>query len=587
MTACHWKSWLMKQQIKSVIMTGSLILIVSITTVVPLQAQSIDSGAQSKKAPGKAAANEASERRPIFQSDVREVTVVFRAIDKDNQPVSGITAGDIQIEDDGVSRKITSFEGNVAHAQVVILADVSGSMSTVLEPLKGALFTFAGMVSKDLDREAGDVLLSLVPFSQTATMLIDRTPNPEEFREAVTRLRPSGTTALVDTVLATLVNAFGSKEISGARKPAVPPEQDTSPIPSRYRSKRSLAGIEGAKRSKFLVIFTDAGENASSHHWSDIASAMLGKDIVIYSVEFDSGSPDSNFRMLSRIALQSGGKVLRASSADLERVYAEIARDIRSHYLLTFSASDIGNPHRWRNIRLSTSRPETTLFARAGYCPQTPCQKADGSFVGGQPKNWNEVLEISRDPGVISSVRQSLQGLKFEYTAETMRIVRDLATNPLLIEKVWVSEGKRSGQTDRPSFIAHMANKGHQFVNIDAEVCGITVDNETSSLGQPNVAGNPPLKFSSEPVLRVVNPEIRLARRPGSAQPDGAAQDAYFQSQAIFYLKDPSGRIASRIRVQCNRPHFLLGEDLVQFAVRALEHGLKVKSQGTHQDDVL
>jgi VWFA-related protein len=587
MTACHWKSWLMRQRIKSVATTGSLILVASITTGVPLQSQSTDPGAQSKTAPGKPAANEASERRPIFQSDVREVTVVFRAVDKDNQPVSGITPGDIQIEDDGVSRKITSFEANVAHAQVVILADVSGSMSTVLEPLKGALYTFAGIVSKDLDREPGDVLLSLVPFSQTATMLIDRTPDPAEFKEAVTRLRPSGTTALVDTVLATLLNAFGSKEISSAGKPAGPPEQDTSPIPSRYRPKRSSTGIEGAKRSKFLVIFTDAGENASSHQWSDIASAMLGKDIVIYSVEFDSGSPDSNFRMLSRIALQSGGKVLRASSDDLERVYAEIARDIRSHYLLTFAASDIGNPHSWRNIRLSTSRPEITIFARAGYCPQTPCQKADGSFVGGRPKNWNEVLEISRDPGVILSVRQRLQGLKFEYTAETKRIVRDLATNPLLIEKVWVSEGKRSGKADRPSFIAHTANKGHQLVNIDAEVCGITVVTETSSLPQPNVAGDPPLKLSSEPVLRVVNPEIRLARRPGSAQPDGAAQDAYFQSQAIFYLNDPSGRIPSRIRVQCNRPHFLISEGLVQFAVRALEHGLKVKSQGTHPDDGL
>jgi hypothetical protein len=118
-------------------------------------------------------------------------------------------------------------------------------------------------------------------------------------------------------------------------------------------------------------------------------------------------------------------------------------------------------------------------------------------------------------------------------------------------------------------------------VGIDAEVCGITVDPETTSLSGPNVISDPSLTFSNEHVLTVVNPEIRIARRPGSAQDEsGTAEEAYFQSQAIFYLRDRSGRIPSRIRVQCNRPHFLIGDDLVQFAAQSLEHGLKVRSRG-------
>ena len=88
---------------------------------------------------GQGVAGEGSSRT-VFKSDVREVSVVFRVVDKDNQPVSGITPSDIQIDDQGISRSITSFRSNVGNAQVVILTDVSGSMGAVLEPLQGALF---------------------------------------------------------------------------------------------------------------------------------------------------------------------------------------------------------------------------------------------------------------------------------------------------------------------------------------------------------------------------------------------------------------------------------------------------------------
>ncbi len=98
----------------------------------------------------------------------------------------------------------------------------------------------------------------------------------------------------------------------------------------------------------------------------------------------------------------------RATADNLERLYAEIAKEIRSYYQLTFSAADVENPRIWRTLRLSTNHPGATIFARTGYCPETPCQKADGSFIGGSPKTWNEVLAISRDPGVIFSVRQRL-----------------------------------------------------------------------------------------------------------------------------------------------------------------------------------
>jgi VWFA-related protein len=529
-----------------------------------------------------------SARGPVFKSEAREVSVVFRVVDKKNQAIDGITSGEIHIDDEGISRIPTSFAANVAHAHVVILADVSGSMATVLEPLEGALSTFADLVSKDIDREPGDILLTLVPFGDTAEILVDRTPNAMEFKEAVTRLRPSGTTALVDTILGALLNAFRDQDLPALRKPAKSANQDMSPIPSEFRRKRPSAGIEGAKRSKFLVIFSDAGENASGHKWSDIASALLGKEVTIYSVAFDSGTPDANLSMLSNITAQSGGKVYRAKAGDLERIYSQIAHDIRSHYQLTFAASDVENRRRWRRIRLAVDRPEVTIFARSGYCPETPCQKPDGSFMGGQPTTWNEVLAINRDPGLIFSVREHLRALQFQYTAETERIVKDLSAAPLLIERVSPSRGKRSATAEKFRLISHTPQTENEDVDIDAEVCGIRLDSEAK--WAPQIANNGPvLAISGAQPLIVLNPEIRLARRPGSGREDDSSgtAEAYFQSQAVFSLRDPSGRIPSLVRVQCNRPHFLISDDLVQFAADAVEQALKatpVKSSEAEHD---
>jgi hypothetical protein len=46
-----------------------------------------------------------------------------------------------------------------------------------------------------------------------------------------------------------------------------------------------------------------------------------------------------------------------------------------------------------------------------------------------------------------------------------------------------------------------------------------------------------------------------------------------------FYLRDPSGRIPSTIEIKCDRPHYLVTDELVDLAIGALETGLKLTVQ--------
>jgi VWFA-related protein len=504
---------------------------------------------------------------PTFRSTVREVSVVFRVVDKQNRLVPGITREEIRLEDEGVQRKITSFSGDVSFSQIVVAADVSGSMMEVLEPLRAALFDFADLVGGESNEVSGDVLLTLLPFSETARVLVDRTPDPKEFKNAVSRLRPSGSTALIDAILSTILKAFGDVSVQPVAVKAS--ADDGGPILSEFRRRKSSSGMPAAKRSKFLVVFTDAGENASAHQWADIASAVLGKEVVIYSVIFDSGTPDANVPRLAGITKDSGGEVYRAKAGDLKRVYAQIARNIRGHYALTFDATDVTNARKWRNLRVSTTRPDLTVLANTGYCPETPCQKPDGSFVGGTPKTWNQVMSLNQDPAVISEVKQQFQSLSFSYTPSTNDIVSRLSETPLLIERRWNSHDKGS----KPYFVTHPAN---QPVSVDAEACGIMLATDR------RVAAQRSGERAGQPALEVIDPEIRLSRRPASGASTKVVsndQDDYFQSQAIFYLVDASGGIRPPLKVQCNRPHFLVGNGLAEFASEAVSEALKVRPE--------
>jgi hypothetical protein len=76
---------------------------------------------------------------------------------------------------------------------------------------------------------------------------------------------------LIDAILGTLVNAFGEQNVP-VRRRAV--QDNSEPGPMSMRSARKVTSrARGDEESKFFVIFTDAGEDSSTHRWSDIASA--------------------------------------------------------------------------------------------------------------------------------------------------------------------------------------------------------------------------------------------------------------------------------------------------------------------------
>jgi VWFA-related protein len=489
------------------------------------------------------------------------VVVLFRAVDRDLVPVTGIRQEELRLLDNGNAVPIRHFESGVGFSKVVVLADVSGSMGPVIEALQGGLYTFADMLSRDAERQSGDILFSLIPFSEQVTPLVDRSTNAYEFKDAVSRLHTMGGTSLVDAVIATLRLAFGDKPVA----------DDTA----------TATQSPGPPRSRFLVVYTDAGENSSRHDWSEILAALAGTDVVIYSIALDSGTRDSNFANLAEISRRSGGRLFRAQASELEKVYRQVAADIRSHYLASFEAASTDDPTRWRTIALTTSRPGVAIFARKGYCPveDRPCQLPDGTFAEARPVTFDGFVEANRNPALVATLKERLRAVRLGVSPATARITRELMDDTLFVERLPRGTANRSGFKER------WLSESSEQTDIDAEVCAFRIADDLDVSGT-NVVKEEMPDTGGRQQLVVMSPDFRIAegaripRRSPAADTPGERQ---YQSELQFRLKDPTRTLPTEIRVLCRRPKFLINEDLVDLAVQAAEYALQLTAQGARR----
>ena len=68
------------------------------------------------------------------------------------------------------------------------------------------------------------------------------------------------------------------------------------------------------------------------------------------------------------LAEATGGKVFQARSlADLDDVYEQVARDLRSVYTVTYRPRNQDFDGKWRRLRVKTSRRNVAVRSRPGY----------------------------------------------------------------------------------------------------------------------------------------------------------------------------------------------------------------------------
>ena len=283
-----------------------------------------------------AAAAAAARAQQTFRSQVDLVNFGVVVTDKQGLPITGLTADDFEIKEEGKPQAIKFFaEGTRDTApplHIGFLLDASGSMGQDIKDVRTAAIKFLNAMEDAVD-------ITLVDFDTEVRMARYGASDYARLIERIRSRKADGYTALYD--------ALGVY----------------------------LSGTVDQLGQKVLVMYTDGGDTRSTLRINEIVDLVRASDVTVYAVgylEHQSGSAQTAQRMeLTRFAEMTGGLALFPSNIkDVEKMYEKIQRDITARYSLGYTSSDLRTNGAWRDVNIRLKRPElkgAKLRTRDGY----------------------------------------------------------------------------------------------------------------------------------------------------------------------------------------------------------------------------
>ena len=259
-------------------------------------------------------------------------TLEFTVANVDRTPVE-IAASDLTIVEEGQSQTLESFQEAIAPISIVLALDTSGSMKGAVDAVKAGAKQFISAL-RPQDK------LSLVTFSDEATLVHDLTVRRDSTIKAVDDYTIRGGTALYDAV---------------------------------FDSLNRLESVDGRRA---IVVLTDgrdennAGTGPGSTHSFDEVLAQLSRvDATVYTIGLGGNVERS---VLERVAEVSGGEAFFPSVVEeLEGDYRRVIEHLRRRYVATYISTNSRRDGKWRAVDI-TAGPNATVRSRGGY--QAPAE---------------------------------------------------------------------------------------------------------------------------------------------------------------------------------------------------------------------
>ena len=274
-------------------------------------------------------------QQPTFRTAVDLVHFGVTVVDKQGTPVTGLTANDFQILENGKPQSVKFFAAGAPEEapplHLGLLLDTSGSMAGDIKDSRSAAVKFVNTLD-----HAADV--TLVDFD---TQVRVARFGPNDYPRLVERIRgrkPDGWTALYDAI-------------------------------GVY-----LNGAQTQDGQKVLVLYTDGGDTTSSLTFHDMLDLCKASDVTVYAIGYmeHQGSGRMAQRIeLERVAATTGGRAYFPGVAkDLDGVFEQIGKELAARYSLGYLSSDPRTDGAWRGVEIKLLRRDlkgVKLRTRAGY----------------------------------------------------------------------------------------------------------------------------------------------------------------------------------------------------------------------------
>ena len=249
------------------------------------------------------------------------VEVYATVLDERGEPVSGLTADDFVVEENGRRQQIQAFAAGNVPLSLAIAIDRSFSMSR--ERLTQVVYATQRLLG-ELRIDDGVMLLAVGSQVEVLTPL---STDHRAAYDALRELQPWGTTPLFDATVS------------------------------------AINAIQNATGRRALVLLSDGTDRYSDTTASDMVAQARRHDVLVYPVALGQSPP----AVFAELATVTGARSVTVPDVrTLSSSLSSIATELRRQYLIGYvpTATDGGG---WRAITVRVNKPGLRVRARDGY----------------------------------------------------------------------------------------------------------------------------------------------------------------------------------------------------------------------------
>jgi VWFA-related protein len=321
----------------------------------------------------------------IIKVSSRLIVVPVSVTDSTGQAVTGLTAADFQISEEGKAQTIENVgTADTVPLEIALLFDVSASTDTMFKFQLETAAKFLKDVLRPVDRATvftvGSKPILVSPrntseVSRSAIMTIEPTKGFTAFYDSVriaseylAKNAPEGTRRVMlvisdgedtnsDRIATAIQDGYRKIDVKALNQLTVT-NRNTAAIQERVRVLRSLQNAD--------TVFYSINPAGSSFQLNKMS--MFGQENMQSFANDTGGSAFlPKFQPIDTKDTYQNGINARANSAALERIFRQIGNELRSQYLIQYYSEAEFPDNKFVRVQVTTPNRPTNVRARQGY----------------------------------------------------------------------------------------------------------------------------------------------------------------------------------------------------------------------------
>ena len=286
----------------------------------------------------KSDASESEQDRAKIKVSVNLVNVLVSVLDEHNRPAPDLPVEAFQVLDEDNLQTIAVFEKETQQPlDLALMIDASLSAQLSMPAQREAATHFIQQVLHQNDR------LAVYSVDENITQLAAFSDNVAHLQEVVHKIPVGAGTSIYDAVL------LGSRALSR----------------------------QGSDRRRVIILITDGGETTSRADFDSARKEAVRTNTLLYTVlirtmKNESGRNTAGEHALETITDATGGAVFYPdSSAQLDSIFDQINRELRTQYRLAYYPNPRGPADTYRRIEVNVIPPMSTAGSQSSAAGQS------------------------------------------------------------------------------------------------------------------------------------------------------------------------------------------------------------------------